>query len=156
MKRAFTLIMAMFFIVILATLGMLALSLSTQTAKQSTDIYLREQAELLARSATEFAVMAMQAHSYTPARSNGEHCLETVDITYPTADNPLFKGRVQIYYLNPLLGCRAARTIGDRNLTAATTTSITDNIAMLDVTIQSTEEAGSEPIRYFRRTIQRP
>ncbi|CZE47619.1 hypothetical protein [Campylobacter geochelonis] len=153
MKKAFSLIMAIFFVVLLATLGIMALGFSTQTAKQSMDIYLREQAELLARSATEFAVMAMQDHDYA-----ANNCLQTVRVNYPE-----FVAVVEIYYLDASMEFRGTTTKHcdeDRILTGVSsalsggTTPIYDNIAMLDVTV--TSNAGTEPIRYFRRTIQRP
>jgi len=57
MKRGFSLIMAIIFLVLVATIGMFSLNTSAVTAKQTTDIFLREQAELLAQSATELAIL---------------------------------------------------------------------------------------------------
>ena len=57
MRRGFSLIMAIIFLVLVATIGMFSLNTSAVTAKQTTDIFLREQAELLAQSATELAIL---------------------------------------------------------------------------------------------------
>ena len=64
MKKGFSLIMAIFFVILIATLGMMSMSLSSKMVKQSSDIYLKEQAELYAMSATSLAVLAMQGTDY--------------------------------------------------------------------------------------------
>jgi len=53
MRRGFTLIAAIFFVVIASSICMLALSIATTSVKQNSEIYLREQSELVARAATE-------------------------------------------------------------------------------------------------------
>ena len=63
-KRGFALIAAIFFIIIVATIAVTTLSTASMTAKDTVNAHTREQALLLAQSATEFAVMAMQAHAY--------------------------------------------------------------------------------------------
>lgn len=79
MKKAFALISAVIFVVVIATLGVFALSLANKSASSSVDTYLKEQADVLARSATELAVLAMQKHDYS------RNCLNTMTIFYPVA-----------------------------------------------------------------------
>ena len=57
MRRGFSLIIAIIFLVLVATIGMFSLNTSAVTAKQTTDIFLREQADLLAQSATEVVIL---------------------------------------------------------------------------------------------------
>mgnify|MGYP000853546748 FL=1 len=57
MKKGFSLITAIIFMVLIATLSLFSLNISSLTAKQTTDVFLREQAELLAQSATELAIL---------------------------------------------------------------------------------------------------
>ena len=57
MRKGFSLITAIIFIVLIATLSMFSLNISSLTAKQTTDVFLREQAELLAQGATEMDIL---------------------------------------------------------------------------------------------------
>ena len=59
MRKGFSLITAIIFIVLVATIAALALSFSTFSTKQTSDLFLREQAELLVQSGTEYALLAI-------------------------------------------------------------------------------------------------
>ncbi|MDA3057169.1 type II secretion system protein [Campylobacter sp. VBCF_05 NA6] len=145
MRRAFGLIAAIFFIVLVATTAITALSIATMTARDTNNAHNREQAVLLAQSATEYAVLAMQKHDY------GINCLNSIAITYPNAADPLFIANVRIYYLDSKLGCGAGNTIGVIPLPGRPS-----NAALVDVTVTSTAALDSPQIRYHRRTIQKP
>lgn len=145
-RSAFSLITAIVFIVLVATLGALSLSFSTQSAKQTSDIYLKAQADLLARSAAEFALLAISGHKIDT--SNG--CLNQINTTYQTDDNPLFDINITIQYLgNGLFGdCNILDnnvTYNDSNLTV-----------LLDIFVTSKNNITTEPIRVHRRTLQKP
>lgn len=148
-KRGFALIAAVFFIVIVATIAVTTLATANMTARDTVNAYVKEQAVLLAQSATEFAVMAMQSHSY--ADTGGGNCLETINMTYPTANNPLYTINVRIYYLDPTLGCTANHSIGITNLSAGVIT----HSALVDVTVSSSPNDVPR-IVYNRRTLQKP
>ncbi|MBE0496891.1 MAG: type II secretion system protein [Campylobacterales bacterium] len=143
MRRGFSMITAIIFIVLVATLGALALSLSTQTTKQTTDLFLREQGELLAQSATEFALLAFSAHEINA--TNG--CLQQINAQYPQAGaNALFDINITLRYLGS--GLPAAC-----NETSVTTTD--SNLTLIIDTIV-TSTVSTEPIRFHRRTLQKP
>ena len=55
-KRGFALIAAIFFIIIIATIAVTTLSTANMTARDTVNAYVKEQAVLLAQSATEFAI----------------------------------------------------------------------------------------------------
>ena len=141
---------ALIFMVLVATLGALALSLSTTTVKQTSDLYLREQAELLVQSATEYALLAISGHAINT--TNG--CLNTINATYPTdGADKLFDINISLYYMGNGLpeGCQTLT----RNLNNITTTD--SNITVVIDTIVSTADGiSTEPIRLHRRTIQKP
>lgn len=146
MKKGFSLIMAIFFVVLVATLGMMSLRFSTQSVKQSVDVYLREQAELYAMSATELTVMAMQKTDYSNS------CF--TNITYNFDDN--FQAVVNVFYLdNALPQCNGQKT-GNSSGYSQNIRGGYDNVALLDVVVTSVPGASSEPIRFHRRTVQRP
>ena len=77
MKKGFGILTAIIFLVVIGTIGTLALSISTSTTKQTSDIFLREQAELLAQSANEYAMLAYTGHDRT------SNCLQEIVAYYP-------------------------------------------------------------------------
>jgi len=146
MRSGFSMITAIIFIVLVATLGMLALSLSTQTTKQTTDLFLREQAELLAQSATEFALLAFSGHDINA--TNG--CLQEINAQYPEAGiNALFDINITLRYLGRGLPCDAGFII-DNNITT------NDSNLTLIIDTVVTSSTATEPIRFHRRTLQKP
>ncbi len=147
MRRGFSLITAIIFVVLLATLGALGLSLSTQGVKQTTDIYLKTQAEFLARSVTEYAIMAVTAHEINVA--NG--CLNQVNATYPAnGAGAMFRMRVDIRYFG--VGFPAGCNMMDDNVSFADS----NKTMQFDTYVWSDNNISTEPIRFHRRTIQRP
>ena len=168
-KRGFALIAAIFFIIIVATIAVTTLSTASMTAKDTVNAHTREQALLLAQSATEFAVMAMQAHAYrgdtvnvprldaagnpvldaagNPVTDpvNGTNCLEHIDLSYPGFDID-----VDLYYIDNSLGCTDANSIS-----RATAVGVPTHMALVDVTVRSTS-GDLPPIVYNRRTLQKP
>jgi len=136
-------ITAIVFMILVATLGALALSLSTATVKQTSDLYLREQAELLLQSSAEYTLLAISGHDFT------SECLNNIHINYP-ATNKLFDIDISINYLGSNLpaGCQRFTTndidTNESNLTVILDITVTDN------------NLSTEPIRLHRRTIQKP
>ncbi|MDR1976417.1 MAG: type II secretion system protein [Campylobacteraceae bacterium] len=143
MRKGFGLIMAIAFIVLVATIGALALSFSTQTSKQTGDVYLRAQAELLARSSTEYALLALSAHNIT-ATSN---CINTLNVAH---NNDLFAITMTMQYIGNGLpsGCNVLGNGADSIDT------VDSNVTILIDTVVETS-AGVEPIRIHRRTLQK-
>lgn len=150
MKKGFSLLTAILFIVVVSVLGALALSFSTQTNKQTTDTYLQSQAEILLRSATEFGVLAMSAHQINAA--NG--CLNTININYNTPGGiNTFDINISIRYFGNALPA-TCDTVNGGN---AINTPDARNIALMDVFVQTNDGANltTEPIRLHRRTLQK-
>ena len=71
MKKGFSLIAAIFFIILIATTAITALSIATMSARSTANAFLKEQAVLLAQGATEFAVMTMQSHYHKSGCDDG-------------------------------------------------------------------------------------
>lgn len=147
MKQGFSLLTAVIFLVVIATLSMLALSLSTQSAKVTTDDYLKTQAELLAKSGTEFALLAMSGHDYTH-----DGCLNQVNMTY----NNQFDINVSIMYIGNGLPSGAATTDCTHILSNSIATSDSNRTVILDTVVSTKAGIATEPIRLHRRTIQKP
>jgi type II secretory pathway pseudopilin PulG len=146
MKKGFTLITAIVFIVLIATISALALSFSTFSVKQTSDLYLREQAELLLQSSTEFALLAISGHDINT--TNG--CLKAIHAQYP---NPLFDIDITINYLGNGLNTASG---GNCNILSDNVATPESNVTVIIDTIVTDHNVSTEPIRLHRRTIQKP
>lgn len=164
MRPAFSMILAIIFIVVIATLGMLSLQLSAQSAKQTEHVFLREQADLLAMNAAELAVLTMQQNPYVG--TNQGNWIRNIEICYPVACIPqnnqwLLKATVQINYmafrnLNGVIPALNNANNHAANIKAKKADVTNDNIAMLNITVENNRALIQDRIRIFRSTIQRP
>ncbi len=146
MRRGFGLITAIIVLVAVATLMALMMSLSGSSIKSTVDIYLKEQAEILSRSATEYALLAISGHN------NTLNCVESININYPQQTDPTHQIDMRIYYIgNGIVGCNNILDNGiltdESNLTV-----VIDTV----VTVNTINTGISEPIRIHRRTTQKP
>jgi len=147
-RRGFAMIMAIFFMIAIATLLSYMLASTTETAKRTTNAYVNEQAQLLAKSAVEYALLRVSGFD----RSGG-NCLNSFAGVYPEGA-PLFDVTVNISY------------VGFGSLTGACDdyistiqTADSNGTMLIDVYVSSTTGVGglnlSEPISYHRRTLQK-
>jgi len=149
-RKGFAIIAAMAVIVVIATIMSLSLALTTQTAKRTTDIYLYEQSVLLAKSAAELAMERIASG----AICNG-------NATRFTNLNFLHNGIYNInvdatYFLPTTYACAGAPNIPYSAATSAGPYAPLYGSVMLDVTVTVNDATiTSEPITYFRRTIQK-
>ena len=152
MRKGFSLITAIVFMVLIATLSALALSFSALNVKQTGDTYLREQAELLLQSSTEYALLAISAHDITA----NDNCLNTINAQFPNKGTPIFDIAISIYYIGiglPVGNAKCQRfSQTDINTTDSNVTVIIDTI----VSTNTASNISTEPIRLHRRTIQKP
>lgn len=142
-RSGMAMIMAIAVIVIVATILALSLSLTSQTSKKTTDLYLYEQATLLSHSAAEYAMLKM---------SQANPCsIATLNYNY----NNVYDITTSMFYIS------TAGSACDTNATAinrrrgVTTNPASDGTVILDVSIATQPGLTTEPIRYFRRTIQK-
>ena len=152
MRKGFSLITAIIFIVLVSTIAALALSFSTFSTKQTSDLFLREQAELLVQSGTEYALLAISGHDI---KTNG--CLNAINAQYPQAGaTAMFNINVTINYLGRGL---ASASNNNCNILSDLVATDDSNITVIIDTIVSTttdNNISTEPIRLHRRTIQKP
>lgn len=145
-RSGFAMITAIFFMIIIATLLTYMLSSTAETAEKTTKAYLNEQAQLLAKSAVEYAILQVSSTDRGVASAN---CLKTVTATYPEGA-PIFNIQVNIAYHGFGAGCTG-------NGTAATVDTPESNGTMLiDVYVEDDPGLNlDEPVRYHRRTLQK-
>jgi len=141
-RGGFAMIMAVTVIVIVATIMALSLALTTQTTKKTTDLYLYEQAVLLSKSATEYALLRI---------AQDGPCTHTNDLTNFSDPSGLYTIDIKMQYVYTT-NCAVA---ADNYFPAGTIMSTLEQngTVVMDVTVST--NVGTEPIRYFRRTLQK-
>ena len=96
-REGFSLLVAIFTIVLLSLVAGYIFYASASTMKEGTLQYKREQAQLLARSYTEYAVMAISANN----RDGSNVCIDNINATIGTdpAKGEGYRVRVEITYI---------------------------------------------------------
>lgn len=146
-RTGFAMIMAIIVMIVIATLMSLSLFLTSETGKRTTDLYLYEQSVLYSKSAAELALLDIaQANPCTvsspnysfPSGCTGAGCLYDANVT------------ISYVYTSP---SPCASTASEFIHTPNIITPEQNGSVLMDITVTTNE--GSEPIRYFRRTIQK-
>jgi hypothetical protein len=150
-KPAFSLMTAIFVIMLMSSVGIFVLNLSGKIIKATTTQYQHEQAELYAKSYTEYAVLAVTGNN----RAN--NCLETVNATIgddPTHGNG-YRVRTHISYIGPVAEIGNCATI--RQLSTNVTTEKTPLTIIIDayVDFKDPEHTDGPWMTVHRRTVQK-
>ena len=151
-KKGFGLITALGFIIAVATVGMLALNFVSQSSKRLTEERFFTQASLLAKSATEFAVLRIGMFD-----KSGGKCLEKLDINASP-----FEINVTISYLGDVsLDCNSevnGAIVNDTDLvgTALIDVVVSEESPKYYETTEDGYRVPTTPMRFHKRTIQKP
>lgn len=151
-RRGFAMIMAIFFMILIATLLSYMLAGSAETAERTTTVYVDEQAQLLAKSAVEYALLRVSGFNRdTDGDGVDDACLQNLSFTYPEAANPILDITIEINYhgLN-IAGCTGNGTVSTLATAASAGTMLIDVYVTSDASLHL-----NEPIRYHRRTLQK-
>jgi len=183
MRNAFSMITAIFIILIMATVAILVLSTSGKIVKESSIQFRKEQAMLLARSYTELAVLAVSNYD----RNTSSNCIENIDgvinaltpgaspaTGVSSTNGGGYKVETRIYYLGDGLPCSQSRKLNNSTDTSRSSTTITtdyngtsptgpaDALAaiIVDVYVNYKDPDADDPehspwITYHRRTLQK-
>ena len=146
MRRGFTLIAAIFFVVIASSICMLALSIASTSVKQNSEIYLREQSELVARAATEYAMLAIISNDFSTTCLGKQSKNASEDNPISGEFGDLFTFKVYVKYFGDMGICS-----GD----AVAATGANQGTIMLDVFVSSKPGKASNPINFHKRTLQK-
>lgn len=134
-RSGMAMIMAISVIVILSTIMALSLSLSVQTTKRTTDLYLHEQVILYSKSAAELALLDIA--------KNG--CSDTFNTTF----DGIYDANITMKYIY-------TGTVGSCTNYFDITTPEQNGSVLMDIVVTvSDTNIATEPIRYFRRVIQK-
>ncbi len=141
-KPAFAMIMAIALIVVISTIMALAMFLSAKSTKKTADLYLYEQAVLEAHSAAEYSLLKI-AQDGPCTHFNDLHFTQDgiyqIDITN------------RFIYTNPVpTGCT------NNKIYTTVTTPEQNGSVLMDISVSVVDPTVvSEPIRYFKRSIQK-
>ena len=157
-REAFSMITAIVMIVLMSTVAMTVMSLSGKMVKGTTAQFQREQAILLAKSYTEFAVMAISAND---RNATGGNCLTDINgdnIIRPESEGG-FQARVRIAYIGDS-NVNSCGTVGTRIFSNTVSTLETPLNVIIDVYIgykdfDHHDPANAPSITYHRRTLQK-
>ena len=143
--------MAMFaaiaFLLIMATILALMVSMTTLTTKRGADLYFQEQAHLLAKSATEFAMLAISGYD----RNVTTRCINQINSQYPNV-NPVYDINTTIRYIGLGSVCDASNNYINNIVTPES-----NGTVLIDVYVNvPASVTGAEPVRFHRRTLQKP
>jgi len=151
-RRGFSMIVAIFVVVLVAWLGSQVLHVAANESKSTGDRYLRYQAELLADSATDYAVMRIGDYNGTL----NDNCLEDINITVndaSTAHNPMYDIGMTVYY--SFKGPAPANCAVKNVLSPAAGTGL-DTMVLIDTVVATRPGLNTEPIRVHHRSWQKP
>jgi type II secretory pathway pseudopilin PulG len=104
-KQAFSMITAIFVIVIMATVSALIMNITGKTVKATTQQYQKEQAQLLARSYTELAIFYIIHYD----RATNKNCLEKITDHFGASGDNGYDIEIDIKYIGNdtlLDGCK--------------------------------------------------
>ena len=156
-RRGMAMIMAIFMILIIGGIMAIVISMTADTSKRTTNIYLHEQAIELTRSATEYALLAVSGHDHAALNN----CINQIDMIYPDTTNPMFDISITLNYIG-FGGPAGNDAIGGANEAACSDyidiiqTPESNGSILMDVTVRSDPGLNlDEPIVYHRRTLQK-
>jgi len=153
MRSGVAMLMAIAFLVIMAGIMATMMNIATLGNKRTEHLYFKEQAQLLAKSATEFALLTISGHN----RAGGS-CIQTITTQFP-AGNPYYNINTTIRYigLEDLGGtCRTASAINAASVVSTIQTTQSIGTVLIDVRVNTINTGLNETIAYHRRTLQKP
>ncbi|WP_457560029.1 hypothetical protein [Caminibacter sp.] len=137
MKKAFSLWYTLVFLIIMALVGIMIMQFSAYSTKHTARSFLDTKSELYLRSATEFAILALQSRNY---QTDGR--LNKITINYPG-----FVAKIRFHYF--CTNCNS--TSKD---CSSIQTKETNMSSLIYVSVESTNPAFH--IRKTRITLQNP
>lgn len=153
-RGGFAMIMAIFFMVLMATMMLYMLNASAETTERTSSDYVNEQAQLLAKSTVEYVLLRVSGFNRdTDGDGVVDDCLTGLNLTYPEG-SPMYKITVNISYHG--LGAGAPAKCTSNGTQAALNTAESVGTMLIDVYVEDHPDLQlNEPVRYHRRTLQK-
>ncbi len=148
MRNAFSMLTAIFIIVLMATVAGFIVNLSGKMVQETTAQFQREQAVLLAKSYTEYAIMAVTANEH-----NSSNCLNTITGSLGDGSgNTLYSINVDISYIGNNLDTSCNRRL---STTVNTLKSPLNIIVDVFVSYPDFDHPNDLNKTYHRRSLQK-
>ncbi len=153
LRKAFSMLIAIVVLVLIAFLSSIVLSLSSKMIKETTNQYQHEQAKLYAKSYTEYAIMALTANDRT------QTCLEDINGTIGTPnDGNGYEIEVNILFIGNGIGeGNISKCSSSRQLSNSVNTTKSPLNAIIDVYVRykDPDNTSGAWFTYHRRTLQK-
>ena len=133
MKKAFSMLLTIIFLVVMAFIGTMIMTFSSSSVKHASSSIMDVRANLALKSATEYAILALQGHDFNRS-------LDEINLSYP-----FFNANIKFHYF--LTNCN------DTNCTKIDTED-TNATVLVYVTVSS--KIKNFRIRKVRVTLQNP
>ncbi len=161
MRKAFSMITAIFVILIMATLAAFILNISSKAVSTTLFQYKKEQAVLYAKSYTELAILAATAND-----SNVSNCAENINGFIDGTQTEVRNGKgyevqTRIAYIGNGLACSGTRILNDQTVPIVTPN---ETQIIVDVYVRYRDPSavaaagiatGAPWVTYHRRTLQK-
>ena len=148
MREAFSMITAIFVILIMASIGAFVMNIGGKIVKSTTIQYQHEQAELYSKSYTEYAILAVTGHDRTA------NCLENITGLIGVMANGGYNIKVHIAYIGratELGTCDAVKLN-----TAGVVTLTTPITLIIDAYVDYQDpDNAAQTLTVHRRTVQK-
>ncbi len=152
MRKAFSMLTAIFIIVLMASVAAFIMNLSGKMVKGTTAQFQREQSMLLAKSYTEYAIMAVTANEH-----NSSNCLN--NISGGSGDlgggNYLYNIDVNISYIGNTNLDGNCNILSNSVITEKSPLSIIVDVFVKYKDMDHPAGAASPDITYHRRSLQK-
>jgi len=151
-KKAFSMVTAIFVLIIMATVSSLIMNVTSKTVKATTLQYQKEQAQLLARSYTELAMLNL---IYTDRSIN---CLTSWQEHFGAAGNDGYDITINVHYIGsntlvpPKCGTARITTWNNNNLGFPQTVSV---IIDTYITYRDFDDPEHRDVTFHKRTVQK-
>ena len=153
LRKAFSMLIAITALVLIAFLSSIVLSLSGKMIKETTNQFQHEQAQLYAKSFTEYAIMALTANE------RNSTCLEDINSTIGTpATGNGYQIRVHMSFIGNGTGLGdVSKCSSNRQLSNSVTTIRSPLSAIIDVYVEykDPDNTSGAWFTYHRRTLQK-
>jgi hypothetical protein len=159
-KKAFSMVTAIFVIFVMSSVTMLIMNVTGKTVKATTNQYRKEQAQLLARSYTELAIMYVIHYD----RSINSDCIESITDHFGNSSNE-YNISVNIKYIGNdtlLSGCEKiidmSGNVGISPTWTETTTGFYTTVSLVIdtfVSYKDFDDPSDRNITFHRRTLQK-
>jgi hypothetical protein len=153
-KKAFSMMTAIIVIVVMASVTMLIMNITGKTIKATTQQYQQEQAQLLARSYTELAIMYVMHYD----RVANNNCLESITDHFGESGDDGYDIKINIRYIGNSLFLPNCANNNTPTWNTPTPTGFDATISLVIdtfVTYRDFDDITDRNITFYRRTLQK-